>query len=583
MSILSITPNPLALNLAITVDGDTHTPLTVSAPAPAAISLDIAPGMPLDLTPVLDAVAAIPAVDLQPVLQAIDAIPTTDVATALAEYHAPKLADLDVVQSSVLSAIASIPVVSLAPVLAAIAGIPVPDVAAALAEYGTATTAGLTAAQAAILAAIGSIPATNLAPVLDAIHALPAIDVAAALAAYGAAKPADIATALTAYGVAKASDVANAKTALATAIAALGPQIGDYKTWSNARAIPAGWEQRAGAPASMMSGVYGINAAQNPTLANTTAQMVTCADGLHAFYISGTVTGHCVLNESTGVWDARAASPTGLPFPGTFLTYATSSATSDGGFLVFGGSNTSTDCALTLKFTPDNAGGGTWSQLANLPAGGWGGGAADVMRDGTIFWVPSHKRSGSSAVANTDTWLYYNSTNNTWTAYTVAGSVPALGTQQWGTTIGSYGFVVVRMPSGAFGALTNNATNSWFIINPVTRTITLKSGRPGAANLTTGQTYGYLGSSPVGLVLIQGNSTTYYVYYEATDTWITTQTAWSQNAFSGTVANGAGIIPKYFKLKSGLQYAGGSSGYVGSVLTLGGYSPAAAIYIEKTS
>ena len=534
MSLLNITPNPLALDLAITVKGENCTPLTLSAPVAAPIALGIAPGMPLDLQPVLDAVAAIPALNLQPVLQAIDAIPTTDVATALTAYHAPTLADLDVVQSSVLDAIAAIPVVSLAPLLAAIAGVPVPDVAAAL-------------------------------------------------AAYGAAKPADIATALTAYGVAKASDVANAKTALATAIAAIGPQIGDYKTWTNARAIPAGWEQRAGAPASMMSGVYGINAAGNPAMSSSTVQLVTCADGIHTFNLSGTAVSHYVLNESTGVWDPRASSPAGLNFPGQWLTYAVCSATPDGGFIAFGGSSTSADCQLTLKFNPDNAGGGTWSQLANVPLGGWGGGAADLMLDGTIFWVPSHKRSGSSAVANTDTWLYYNSTTNSWTVQTLAGSVPSLGTQAWGSTIGGYGFVTVRMPSGAFGALTNVAVSSWYLINPVTKTITLKSGRPGAASLSTAQSFAYLGSSPVGLVLIPYSSTTYYVYYESTDVWVTAQTAWSQSAFTGSVSNGGGIIPKYFKLKSGLQYAAGSGGFPGSVLNLGGYSPASAIYIEKTS
>ena len=116
---------------------------------------------------IVAAIAAIPPVNLAPVLAAIAAIPT--VGTSLSTYGVAKTTDIGAAQAAIVSAISSIPPVNLAPVLAAIAGIPTTDVAAALmaygaakpadiaaalTTYGAATSAQVTAAQTAIVSAL---------------------------------------------------------------------------------------------------------------------------------------------------------------------------------------------------------------------------------------------------------------------------------------------------------------------------------------------------------------------------------------------------------------------------------------------
>lgn len=167
MTTLSITPQPLELNLAITLDSVPELALDVQASPQPQMTLDVLAGtpgpttdlqplldglesisdaLPVDLTPVLDAVAPLAtSADLanatDTVLARLDALPAPDVSAAVAPLATTEQLDA-----------------SEARTLGAIAAIPAPDIGAALTGYGAAKTTDVTALHTAILSALDPKP-----------------------------------------------------------------------------------------------------------------------------------------------------------------------------------------------------------------------------------------------------------------------------------------------------------------------------------------------------------------------------------------------------------------------------------------
>lgn len=574
-----LTTNSLSLGLAVSVGDAPVVPLQVTAPAQPAVVLAVQAGAPANLQPVLDAIDAIPVADLSPVLAKLDTLAAPDLAPVLDAVAAIPAVDL----APVLAAVEAIPPVDLQPVLDAVAGIPTTDVVTGLATYNTAQSSDVLAAKTAVLNAIDAIPPTDLTPVLAAIDAIPAPDVTQTLVQYDAATSAAVAAAVAPLATRLQLD------AVQTLLGTLGPQSGDQKLWSAAKPIPAGWRQVGGVPLQMPNGAFGLPAGSDPAASGGNYRaIVSCADGVHSFAMTSTVGSHYVLNESTGQFDLRTASPPFMP-ASSICTYPVATATADGGFMVFGGSSTTADTVSVYKFMPNGEGSGTWSQLANLPAGGWGGGVADVMDDGRIFFAPMQKRSGTAAVANGDTWLFYSPVTNTWAVQTSVGSIPtspaalaAFGMAAVGSSTASCGSATVRLPSGKFAVLTNAAAASWYLIDPATLTFTLKTRLgPNYAGSGSGANNVWLGQAEGGLALLQGNNRVYFRYDEVSDTWLQLTGLYLQPVFIPTVGSSSIYIPKAAQSPSGLLYGAPSAGGSGCIVHLGGYQPVAAIYIEK--
>lgn len=167
MTTLSITPQPVELNLAITLDAAPGLALDVNAAPQPAMTLDVLAGTPgptADLQPLLDAIKSIPEplpTDLTPVLDAVAPLATaSDLANAtnlmldaLAALPAPDV-------SAAVAPLATTEHLADAEArtLDAIAAIPVPDFDAVLTGYGTAKLTDLTTLQAAVLSALAPQP-----------------------------------------------------------------------------------------------------------------------------------------------------------------------------------------------------------------------------------------------------------------------------------------------------------------------------------------------------------------------------------------------------------------------------------------
>jgi hypothetical protein len=126
--------------------------------------------------------------EFQAVLAAITGLP--DLAAVLTAYTAAKTEDVTAARAALEAAIDAIPPVNLAPVLAAIAAIPVTDIATALDTYGAAKPADVVASHAAVNAHTDSVSAAvkaELAALISSV--LPSSSVFLCSSADGEAPP----------------------------------------------------------------------------------------------------------------------------------------------------------------------------------------------------------------------------------------------------------------------------------------------------------------------------------------------------------------------------------------------------------
>ncbi|SOE50424.1 hypothetical protein SAMN05446935_0334 [Burkholderia sp. YR290] len=364
------------------------------------------------------------------------------------------------------------------------------------------------------------------------------------------------------------------ESALQAAINANGPQLGEIRTFASIANIPANFTQTAGAPVSMPSGAFSFNGPADPSLLSTLSWSVLCSDGLHTISVSGaSVSSHFALNEGAQAFESRATSAS--LFPASPVTVVAAGPLASGGMLVAGGSSSSADSLVALKFAPAT---GAWTQLANLPAGGFGGGDMHVLPDGRTLWLPSHKRIGSSAVANTDTWLYYNETTNVWSSVVAAGSIPTGVLFDTGTATSGIG-KGVRLPSGKIMLPTVSSSTDIYIIDPLLNTFT-------TATRSAGPTAVYLNlcwliPTPYGAAIVKAGLSTYYTYTESTGVWATVNSYYG--AALGAVTTSTTYRPRGYKLLSGLYYLGNVNGATGTILRLDTYNPSGTVQACRTS
>jgi len=261
MTTLTIKPQPVELNLSITVDSAPELALDVHAAPQPAMTLDVLAGTPgptPDLQPLLDAIKSIPepvATDLTPVLDAV----------------APLVTSSDLANAT-------------GTVLDALAALPAPDVSAAVAPL--ATTEHLAGVEARTLDAIAAIPAP------------------------------DIEAALTGYGPAKATDLATLQAAV---LSALAPQPGQGARAMRA-SIPPGWaEVVVEAASAAIAGAFlpFTGAGAGGSTASSFA-IVSEGAGAGAWrYMSGSP-----ITGGFQRFDLATGLPVGPRYPGPTSTYA---------------------------------------------------------------------------------------------------------------------------------------------------------------------------------------------------------------------------------------------------------------------
>jgi len=274
---------------------------------------------------------------------------------------------------------------------------------------------------------------------------------------------------------------------------------------------------------------------------------------------ASSMSNHQVFNEDTGIMDTRINS---VAVFATALNNLCMSRLPDNNFMVFGGASTAADSVVAQKFTVATA---AWTNLANVPAGGWGGGVAWPHPNGKVYWIPSHKRSGSTAVVNTDTWLSYDPVTNIWDLQIAAWpALPAGILNNLSATTACVG-TGVPLPSGAFAIVGVTATAEWYLIDPLTRTWTLKNNRP-FLNAVQGYVFALTGGW--GHIAVNGSS--FFQYAESTDTW-TTLTTWMRQR-PITVLNGNSVNWRGYRMVNGLFLCGDSSTSA-FLFSIGSYTP----------
>ncbi|MFG6728554.1 hypothetical protein ACGY1D_13590 [Burkholderia pseudomallei] len=358
--------------------------------------------------------------------------------------------------------------------------------------------------------------------------------------------------------------------AVIATVNAQGPQPGEARQFAVSRGIPAGWSQFAGPPMTLSNGTYALslNGPGDPTASYSHARSVVCSDGLHVVSFAGnSINMHYLFDENTGTFDTQPL-PTGLVFQGA-LNYPVACELGNGDLLAFGGASTTADGQVTAMYSATAK---TWTQLANVPAGGFGGGVAFPMKDGRIVWIPAVKRNASSAVANSDTWLYYTAAPvNAWTTVVVANSIPSgvLTNNSYANNSVGTG---VPLPSGKIAVMGQGTGNTdWYLADPAANTFTLLSDRPIATNTCL------LFSTPYGFAYVASvaNANQVAAWTESTGAWSVTNTFMGSKVTSGTAAKW-----RARKLKSGL-YLGGASSAISTIIHLDDYNPSGVVWASK--
>lgn len=376
MTTLSITPQPVELNLAITLEAAPELALDIHAAPQPAMTLDVLAGTPgptADLQPLLDAISALPesvATDLTPVLEAVAPLATST--------------DLASLENTVVQAIAAIPAPAepdFAPVLDAIAAIPKTDVAAV---------AG------AVLQALAAIPPAIIpGQVIDVsldengqppagyalvsgVPSLPSVPMGGLLAYFG-------------RGTGAPNNVSG-KPLQTPNGDVFQPYISSFYRWSPDTGYSSGFPN-----------LPDVNATNINLVPLLTGRILEAGSGTNSVAKS-----RCwAFNFASNTWNAVA------PFPVSRFACALT-AMSDGRVAAIGGCSAFSATAATITDRVDvfDEPLNTWTPGATAPVRGYG--PSVVVSDGTVLWLPRAISDGTTISTTNSRGFIYRPLSDDW-------------------------------------------------------------------------------------------------------------------------------------------------------------------------